>query len=314
MTDKAIWITAGLLLVCVIWFMTIGSRGNWEFVLNFRGKKLIALLLVAVSVSTSTLVFQTITRNRILTPSIMGFDALYVLLLTFAVFTLGSIGYGALPPALVFAVNLVLMLVASLALFGTLLGQRQTDLMRMILTGIIFGVLFRSLTSFMQRMIDPNEFTSIQVASYANFNRVDTTLLWVSAILTCVALAVIWRLRHNLDVLSLGYETATNLGEPVFRRQLQVLFLVALLVAISTSLVGPVIFLGLLVVSIARAIAPNESHAVMLPLASGVAAIVLVGGQTILERVMGLSTPLVVVIDFVGGLVFLILILREGRR
>ncbi|MEP2758626.1 MAG: iron chelate uptake ABC transporter family permease subunit [Hyphomicrobiales bacterium] len=314
MSDKIFWMICVLLLVCVICFMTIGALGNWEFVLHFRGKKLIALILVGVSVSTSTLAFQTITRNHILTPSIMGFDALYVLLLTFAVFTLGGMGYGALPPALVFVVNLVLMLVASLALFGTLLGQRQTDLMRMILTGIIFGVLFRSLTSFMQRMIDPNEFTSIQVASYASFNRVDTTLLWVSAILTCVALAVIWRLRHNLDVLSLGYETATNLGEPVFRRQLQVLFLVALLVAISTSLVGPVIFLGLLVVSIARAIAPNESHAVMLPLASGVAAIVLVGGQTILERVMGLSTPLVVVIDFVGGLVFLILILREGRR
>ena len=44
------------------------------------------------------------------------------------------------------------MILASLALFGTLLGQARADIMRMILTGIIFGVLCRSLTGFLQRV------------------------------------------------------------------------------------------------------------------------------------------------------------------
>lgn len=312
MRDKSVLICSLMLVVCCVLFMTLEARGNWDFVLWFRGRKLAALLLVGAAVSTATLLFQTISRNHILTPSIMGFDALFALILTLAVFTIGAAGYNHLPPEVVFFVNLVLLVGAALLLFGTLLGQHRVDLMRMVLTGIIFGVLFRSLTSFVVRMIDPSEFATIQVSSYARFNYIELNLLWHSAVLTTATLLLCWRMRRQLDVLGLGYEMATNLGEPVARRQKQALVLVAVLVAVSTALVGPVAFLGLLVVSIARLIAPNETHAMLIPLSALIVGIVLVGGQTILERVLGMSTPLAVVIDFVGGFVFLALLLRRG--
>lgn len=312
MRAKSILICCLLLVVCCVLFMTLEARGNWDFVLWFRGRKLAALLLVGASVSTATLLFQTISRNHILTPSIMGFDALYTLIVTLAVFTFGAAGYNHLPVEVVFFVNLALLIAASLILFGTLLGQYRVDLMRMVLTGIIFGILFRSLTSFLFRMIDPSEFATIQVNSYARFNYIDVNLLGLVTILTLVTLAFCWRMRRQLDVLSLGFEIATNLGEHVAKRQRQALVLVAVLVAVSTALVGPVAFLGLLVVSIARLIAPNETHAALLPLSAVIAGIVLVGGQAILERGLGMSTPLAVVIDFVGGFVFLALLLRKG--
>lgn len=312
MRAKSILICCLLLVVCCVLFMTLEARGNWDFVLWFRGRKLAALLLVGASVSTATLLFQTISRNHILTPSIMGFDSLYTLIVTLAVFTFGAAGYNHLPVEVVFFVNLALLIAASLILFGTLLGQYRVDLMRMVLTGIIFGILFRSLTSFLFRMIDPSEFATIQVNSYARFNYIDVNLLGLATILTLVTLAFCWRMRRQLDVLSLGFEIATNLGEHVAKRQRQALVLVAVLVAVSTALVGPVAFLGLLVVSIARLIAPNETHAALLPLSAVIAGIVLVGGQAILERGLGMSTPLAVVIDFVGGFVFLALLLRKG--
>ncbi len=71
-------------------FMTVGVKGRWDFVLPFRGTKLAAMLLVAYSIAVSTVLFQTITGNRILTPSIMGFDALYMLIQTLVVFLFGS--------------------------------------------------------------------------------------------------------------------------------------------------------------------------------------------------------------------------------
>ncbi|MCP4818186.1 MAG: iron chelate uptake ABC transporter family permease subunit [Shimia sp.] len=312
MSIRPLWIATGLLLVCTILFMTLGAKGNWDFVLWFRGRKLAALLLVGAAVSTSTLLFQTVSRNHILTPSIMGFDALFVLILTLGVFFFGSAGVNHLPPEILFLINLTLLVLAAMLLFGTILGQHRADLMRLMLTGIIFGVLFRSLTSFVSRIIDPNEFTTIQVRSYARFNYIETSLLGIAAMLTIVVLILCWRLRRSLDVLSLGYELATGLGEPVKKRQLQALALISVLVAVSTALVGPVAFLGLLVVSLARLLAPNESHATLLPLAAVISGIILVGGQTILERALGLSTPLSVVIDFVGGLLFLVLLLRKG--
>ncbi|MCL4122616.1 UNVERIFIED_CONTAM: hypothetical protein GTU68_067417 [Idotea baltica] len=301
------------MLSCVM-YMTIGARGSWDFVLPFRGVKLIALIVVAIGISTSTVLFQTITRNRILTPSIMGFDALYVLILSIMVFMFGGQGVAYLPAPVLFGLNITLLLIASLLLFGTLLGQARQDLMRMILTGIVFGVLFRALTSFIQRMIDPNEYAIIQVGSYARFNQIDTSLLGFATILTIGALIAVWVMRHRLDVVALGRDAAINLGENPNRVMIQVLILVSILVSVSTTLVGPVAFFGLLVVSLAHLITPNVRHAILLPCAALVACIVLVAGQTIIERIFAFSTPLSVVVDFIGGILFLILLLRGGYR
>ncbi|MFC6589053.1 iron chelate uptake ABC transporter family permease subunit [Sulfitobacter pacificus] len=186
--------------------------------------------------------------------------------------------------------------------------------MRMLLTGIIFGALFRAGTGFLQRMIDPNEYSVVQVASYARFARVDAALLAVAGGVTCVALIAAWRMRHRLDVLALGPDVAINLGEDPRRGMFQALIIIAVLVSVSTALVGPLAFLGLLVVSLAHLITPTASHQVLLPSAALVSGITLVGGQFLLERVLHLTTPLVVVIDVVGGVVFLILLLRGRHR
>lgn len=301
-------------LVAAVLFMTLGARGNWGFVLPFRGEKLAAMSLVAVAVSTSTVLFQTITQNRILTPSIMGFDALYLLILTGAVYLFGGHGYLALPPQALFLVNVTLLTGAALVLFGTLIGRARGDLMRMMLTGIIFGTLFRALTAFLQRMIDPNEFSVIQVSSYARFTQIETDLLGYAAVLVLAALAGAWAMRHRLDVLALGHDAAVNLGEDPKRGQLQALILVAVLVSASTALVGPVVFLGLLTVNLAHLLTPTARHSVLFTSSALISIAVLIGGQTLMERVLALAAPLTVVIDVVGGLVFLALLLKGHTR
>jgi iron complex transport system permease protein len=314
MFHKRLFLLATVLTLCVAGYLLLGSRGNWGFVLAFRANKLAALLLVALSVSTATVLFQTITRNHILTPAVMGFDALYLLILTVLVFMLGAQDFVRLPELGQFILNTVLTMAAALALFGTLLSRGGTDLFRMILTGIIFADLFRSITSFLQRLIDPNDYVVVQSASFARFSRIDIGLLTLAAALTVVALIAAWRMRHKLDVLSLGPEAATNLGEDPRRGMFTVLVIVSVLVSVSTALVGPLAFLGLLVVSVARQITPTVSHAVLLPSAALVSAITLVGGQLLLEHLLQLSTPLIVVVDVLGGLVFLTLLLRRKPR
>jgi iron complex transport system permease protein len=314
MFHKRLFLLATALALCVAGYLLLGSRGNWGFVLAFRANKLAALLLVALSVSTATVLFQTITRNHILTPAVMGFDALYLLILTVLVFMLGAQDFVRLPELGQFVLNTVLTMAAALALFGTLLSRGGTDLFRMILTGIIFAGLFRSITSFLQRLIDPNDYVVVQSASFARFSRIDIGLLTLAAMLTVVALIAAWRMRHKLDVLSLGPEAATNLGEDPRRGMFTVLVIVSVLVSVSTALVGPLAFLGLLVVSVARQITPTVSHAVLLPSAALVSAITLVGGQLLLEHLLQLSTPLIVVVDVLGGLVFLTLLLRRKPR
>jgi len=317
------FVILGLILgLSALGYMTLGAVGSWSFLIPFRGAKLAALLLTGASIATATLLFQTITANRILTPSIMGFDSLYMAVLTVLVFTLGASGYAALPAPLLFFLNLGVMSALGILLFLALLAGGRGDMLKLVLTGIVLGILIRALSSFLQRMIDPSEFSSLQAASFARFTHVDPLLLGLSALVSVPAIALAWRMRHRLDVLSLGTEAATGLGEEPRRGQKQALVLICVLIGSATALAGPMSsgfsgpsnFLGLIVVALARMVTPSFRHAVLLPSAILVSGIVLIGGQTVMERVLHLSTPLPVVIELVGGLLFLVLLLRGSRQ
>ncbi len=310
---RLIWLALGL-IVAVLIFMTWGARGNWGFVLAFRGTKLLALLMVGTAIAVSTVLFQTITANRILTPSIMGFDALFLLFQAGLVFVLGGFGVTQLSSGLRFAMEFALLMGAALLLFGTLIGAARHDIHRLVLSGIIFGVLFRSLTSFIERLIDPNEFAVVQSSSFASFNSFDADLLRYCVPLCVLGLAAAWHYRRELDVIALGRDHAIHLGLNHKRIVLIILTLIALLVSVSTALAGPVTFFGLLVASLAHLIVRSHRHALLLPAASLCAGTVLVGGQAITERVLSLSVPLSVAVEFLGGLVFLTLILRGTQR
>lgn len=312
-STKIILILSALLILSAALFLTWNAQGAWDFVLPLRAKKLAALLLVAYAVGVSTLLFQTITHNPILTPSILGFDALYVFLQTALVAALGGLGYAQLAPLGKFSLELAAMLGGSLLLFSLLLKQGGRDLTRMILIGVVFGVLFRSLSSLLQRMIDPEEFTAAQAATFASFNSVNTQMLAYSGALMLISVPFLWRERHRLDVHLLGRNQVVNLGIHYQRHTLWILFWIALLVASATATVGVVSFFGLLVCALVNAFSGSLKHSVRLPMAFLIAAVMLVLGQTVFEHLLGMKAVLSVVIEFVGGLVFLWLVLKKGK-
>ncbi|SSY80607.1 iron chelate uptake ABC transporter family permease subunit [Alysiella crassa] len=309
---KKIIILTLLLLISCAAFLVWNAQGNWDFVLPLRAKKLGALLLVAYSVGVSTLLFQTLTNNPILTPSVLGFDTLYIFLQTLLVVLLGSVGYTQLPLTGKFFLELAVMMGASVLLFQMLLRQGGRDLTRMILIGVIFGVLFRSVSSLLQRMIDPEEFAVAQANTFASFNTVNTNLLLVSGALVALSGTFLWRERHRLDVHLLGRDQVINLGIDYSRHTLLILLWISALVATATAAVGPVSFFGLLVCALANYVSGSLKHSVRLPMVFLLAAIMLVGGQAIFEHALGMKAVLSVVVEFAGGLVFLWLVL--GKR
>lgn len=301
-------------LVAIVLFMTLGARGNWSFVLPFRGAKLAGLILVATAIALSTVMFQTVTNNRILTPSIMGFDSLYVLIQTVLVFFVGALKISALDARTLFVGEIALMLVFAGLLYRWLFSSTVRSLHLLLLVGIVFGVFFRSISGFLQRIIDPTEFLILQDRLFASFNSIDQTLLLISAVIVAACVLAISRMLPVLDVMALGRDHAIGLGIDHRRYVMVTLALVTLLVAVSTALVGPVAFFGLLVANLAYLMMPTARHVVVLPAATLLAIIFLVGGQTILERVFAFDTALSVVIEFVGGIVFILLVLRGAAR
>ncbi|WP_258142760.1 iron chelate uptake ABC transporter family permease subunit [Arthrobacter sp. MYb227] len=309
-----ITILAVLTLVCVVLFMTIDLKGNLSYALSRRSIRVGAMLVVAMAVGLSTLMFQTVTANRILTPSIMGFDALYILIQTALVFALGSSTLMTATPALKFGVEVGLMVLFSALLYRWLFTGGNSSLHLMLLVGIVIGTLFRGFSSLLQRLMEPSEYIVLQDLFFASFNQVDPVLLGISAVVVGIITVIVWRLRKSFDVLALGRETAINLGVDHQRVVTLVLVLCSVLVAVSTALVGPVTFFGLLVVSLAYQMVRKFSHAALIPIVALLGAITLVGGQLVLERVFGFATALSVIIEFAGGLLFLYLLLKGSLK
>lgn len=301
-------------LACIAVFMTLELRGNLSYALTRRGIRVGAMLVVAVAVGLSTLMFQTVTANRILTPSIMGFDALYILIQTALVFALGSSTLLTADPALKFGLEVALMVFFSALLYRWLFTGGTGSLHLMLLVGIVIGTLFRGFSSLLQRLMEPSEYIVLQDLFFASFNQVDPVLLGISAVVVALVAAVAWRLRKTFDVLALGRDTAVNLGVDHRRIVTLVLVLCSVLVAVSTALVGPVTFFGLLVASLAYQMVRRFSHAALIPIVCLLGAITLVGGQLVLERVFGFATALSVIIEFVGGLLFLYLLLKGSLK
>lgn len=311
-TSNILFFLTGILFASSLFFMAYNANGNWDFVLPFRGKKLVLLLTIAYTIGVSTLLFQTLTNNPILTPSILGFDSLYLLMQTALVFTLGGVGFTQLDLISKFGIETSLMLFGSLLLFRTL-NKNNTDLARMILVGVIFGVLFRSLNNLLQRMIDPEEFAVAQSTSFASFNTANPTLLWISVSITILSACWIWHHRHKLDILLLGKDRAIGLGLNYSQFTRQLLVCCALLVAVSTALVGPILFLGLLVCALVNAISPVIAHSVRIPMTVIISSITLVLGQAVFEQLLKMQGVLSVVIEFAGGIVFIYLILKQKK-
>lgn len=298
----------------VVGYLTLDIAGSWEFALRLRSRRVISMALVASAVATSTVLFQSVTRNRILSPSIMGFDSLYVLIQTGSVYLFGSLALVQLDRRLMFLGQAVVMVAFAAALHRWLFDRRSSDLYVLVLVGIVFGTMFGSITTLVNRLIDPNEFATLQDRLFARFTTVEVDLLGLSAVVVAVGSVAAWRLGRRLDVVALGREPATSLGVDHRAVVDRALVVVAVLVAVATALVGPITFLGLLVANLARQALGTARHHSTLPAATLIAVIALVGGQLLLERVFSFNTSLSVIINFVGGVYFIALLLREARR
>ena len=314
MPKRHLIVLAGLVCLASALFLLWGLRAPYGFIIGLRWEKLAALLLVGAATGASTVMFQTVVTNRLLTPGIVGFDALYVFLQTALIASLGGAGYASLPSVPKFLVEAGCLMVAALLLFGILFRKGAHDLLRMVLTGVILGVMLRGLSGFVQRIVDPNEFSIIQQATVASFNAVAPERLGIAAVMLAFSLFAAMRLSGQLDVASLGRVKAQSLGLNHDRLVFSALAVVAALVAVSTALVGPITFLGLLAAGLTHALIPSHAHRYTIPAAALIGMVILVLGQAVFERVLGLQSALAIIVEFAGGLFFLFLVLRKPQR
>ena len=311
---KVLIILIVLVVVSSFLFLMYGLNPNsYQYALSLRVPKLIAIALTGSGIALSSVIFQTVTNNRILTPSVLGLDSLYNLFQTLIVFVFGSLNIALAGSNINFLFSAALMIIFSLFLFKMMFKREGTNLFFLLMVGMVFGTLFSSLSSFMQMVMDPNEFLIVQNKMFASFNNAQSSLLMISIIIVSVAIGCICKDFKKLDVMSLGKEQAVNLGINYDYMVKKILIIVSILVSVSTALVGPITFLGILVTNLAYQLVKDYRHSVIVPTAILLSLAALIGGQFLVERVFHFSTTVGVIINFIGGLYFIYILLKEER-
>lgn len=306
-------ILGALAIICILLFAFYDIKGGFAYAFPRRMIRIGAMVITAVAIAYSTVVFQTITRNRILTPSVMGLDSMYEVVQTLIYFFMGSTSIWVVNKYLNFGAALIAMVVFAAILYRFLFRADKHPIYLLLLIGMVLGTLLGSLVGFLQVLIDPVEFLSLQNKLFASFSSVKKDLLLVAAIILGLAFIYGFSIMGKLDVMSLGRDNAMNLGVNYDKMTLNVLMLSAVLIATSTALVGPITFFGLIVANLAYQFFVSYKHIVLILGASLISIVALVGGQFLVEHVFELNTTLSVIINFIGGVYFIYLLLKESR-
>lgn len=299
-----------LVIVLALLFLLVGSDLDFDYVIPQRLMRLAAIGLAGICIALSAVTFQTLAGNRLLTPAIMGYEAVYLLLQAVLVLTLGSQSLILLDRQENVLLSLLFMLGYSWIVHRWLFREGQTNLYQLLLAGLVLTMVLGTFTQFIQLKTSPGEFSILQGFSYATFNRVQPgQLLFGTALITLVGIMTHRRLAV-LDVLSLGRDQAISLGVDYRHTVRLQLALIAVQVAVSTSLVGPTAFMGVFVANITYALARTFRHRVTLPLGCAIAIAIFIVAQFLVEQLFNYRTTVSILINLVCGTYFLALMVK----
>lgn len=305
---RMVWIAVGAL---ALFFLFFQSGFDFDYVIPKRLARLAAMVLGGVCIAWSSIAFQTIAGNRILTPAVMGYEAVYLLLQALLMLVMGTQSLVVLGKTENFVLSMLLMLGYSWLIHRWLFREGGRNVYFLLLMGLVLTMVLGTVTQFVQLKISPGEFSVLLGYSQASFNRAEPAQLLMSAVLVVAVGIAGLRALPTLDVLALGREQAISLGVDYRRALLLQLALISILVAVSTSLLGPTAFMGIFVANMAYALARTFRHRVTLPTGCAIAIGIFILAQLAVEHIFNYRTTVGILVNLVCGVWFLALMVRK---
>lgn len=315
--QRKLVILAIIVLLCALGYMfyavQFGNPKLFQYSMKLRSPKLLVMFITAFAIAGASLVFQTIINNVIVTPCLLGMNALYSLIHTAVVFAAGSTSILATNSNLAFLADLVLMAIVATVVYGYLFEKTRHNVLYILLIGTVLTSLFSSIQTTMTRIMDPNEYDSLLETLVASFENVNSEVIAASMAILAAVIFVLRRELAMLDVIALGKDQAINLGVDYDGCIRKLLLGVTICIAVATAMVGPISFIGLIMANLSRQLLKTFRHTQLIPGSTLFGMAILIGGELIVERVYHYSVPISVFIGVFGGLYFLYLLLTNKR-
>lgn len=236
-------------------------------ILGSRLPQAVTALLAGAALAASGLMMQTMFRNPLAGPSILGISSganlgvAIVMLLMGSSVTIGSLALGGYVSIIAGAFIGSLIIMGLLILLSSLL---RNDLM-LIITGVLIGYLTSSIITLLNYSASAHGVQGYIFWGMGSFNSVSANQLPVFAVITAIGLLLSLLLVKPLNLLLLGDDYARNLGIPIKMVRNLLLLATGILTAVTTAFCGPVAFIGLAVPHISRLIWPTDNHRILMP-------------------------------------------------
>lgn len=305
-----------LLVAMYLFIPTKNSTSVSSFILQRRLLKLLVIFIVSSAIPISTISFQTVVQNRFLTPGVLGIEALFVFIQSGLYYFESLLGLNVEQSIYIYLVTIGVQIGLLLLLMNVSRGMMLSNFKVLLLLTMAFSMLLRNASTFLQVLMDPNEFDKLQSSLYPSFQKMNSqpVMIGIAAVLLGILLILFIKMRHQLDALHLGMDGAKMLGINTKRLSKIVVVIVIIMTSLSTILVGPLQFLGFMIANLTYQLTKEYKHGVLWLFSAVLGLVIVLAAQLIVERLFLLTIPISVFIEGIGGVLYLILLVKGEKH
>lgn len=235
-----------------------------NIIYNFRLPKALTALATGAAISVAGLIMQTLFRNPLAGPYVLGVSSgaslgVAIFILAGGVLPVAFIesGWGLVISATLGAI-LVLMMVLAVSV-------RVRQAVSLLIVGIMFGQLSGSLVTILQNSSDPDSLKLFVVWTFGSLSAVTWNYMWVMLPIVAIGLTIVFAIQKPLNALLLGENYAQGLGVNTSRTRLLIIIAIALLAGATTAFTGPIAFIGMAVPHLVRGLLKTSNHQLTIP-------------------------------------------------
>ena len=297
-----------------------GSNEIWtNIVISSRLPQTLTAIVAGAGLAVSGLQMQTVFRNPLAGPSVLGISNGSALGVAFVVLLSGRLGGVALSQLGYWgeAAMSVAAIVGALAVLLLIMwvAQKVKGNVTLLIIGVMIGYLANAIIGVLKFLAPEEDVKAFVVWGLGSFSRVSGDEMMLFVVLMCVLLPLAFLLVKPLNLLLLGDRYAANLGLNIKRSRMLVIISSGILVAIVTAYCGPIMFIGMAVPHLARSLFRTSDHRILMP-ATALCGSVLALVCNLIARMPGFEGALPVnsVTALVGAPIIAMVIFQRRKR
>lgn len=308
-------VMAVLLIVMYLIIPTKNSTSVSSFILQRRLLKLLVIVIVSSAIPISTISFQTVVQNRFLTPGVLGIESLFVFIQSGLYYFESLLGISVEQSVFIYIVTIGVQIGLLLLFMNMSKGMMLSNFKVLLLLTMAFSMLLRNASTFLQVLMDPNEFDKLQSSLYPSFQKMNAqpVMIGIAVVLLVILLILFIKMRHQLDTLHLGIDASIMLGINTKRLSKIVIVIVIIMTSLSTILVGPLQFLGFMIANLTYQLTKEYKHGVLWLFSAVLGLVIVLAAQLMVERIFLLTIPISVFIEGIGGVLYLFLLVKGEK-